>query len=912
MSRSFGLVYEILLPSDETYTDISAIVDSAQSSLHLSAMNALFMSVIDSFTFVMQNRSLTSEITASDIIADINTANKNHSKVFFRVTHNGSRIFTGYLRPDVSRSVSRGIPSAIQLTAEDMSYKLDKPMSEFFEYPDNLADSGYKVCDPDDTDHSILHQRLYAAGYTDSDIASDIQTIDDTVRHTSGEQDSDRHFREYLDTLLYEYGAVLDTNSDGEFYLHILDADSFTPTATITQDFLSTPGFSYSGKDNTYDGCKLTWSSVEVIEQVRVYQESVSIKDGFPQGIEIEAGAYFPETADIEEVWQEFTDRWADIPYMTKASRLKNEDLTLLTAKNVTYDLYKDDDISMLDILGGVALPQFEPKKARYAFYNAGSEAKKLYWFDLYADVLIRNTVRTSTAPDTAEDPYEYESEFIFDSTQAEKRAISLSQLVQNMDMGYSWTSRTAIEKGAVLTLSATNSGVSTVAIVTEVVLRFLPDSNYPAFYEVSAISIDDYTTVDVETRSSTPAPDNRLPVIYNPTVNDHIIPQNTRSFIPLKGQAQYDLPTFLGVTPTAAKTALEPNTSSYDPTDRIAKISMTGDSLNASFIRGIINSGSSALVGGRHGNQGAMFPSYSNVLETDATSWTPTDVTASVADLTLHGHTVYSLLKTASAGTSHISQSFSLSGDGAVNLLMAISAGDSVIPHIVVHDATDGVEVELEVDFENESVSTVTGTLGATAYDFVTIDSHLWCFISIITPALTSAHTLSVKVYPDSESSTDTAYISLLGVNKIAVLAPWVETSFTANSDALTLSGDDTLEVEFDILNLPPSGNYPIVKAYYDVADDYIGLFLEPDGNLLVYGKAGGTVFSTDTQVLSTGEHEVSLDWSNASSLVISVDGTAYTIDMSTLTFTSDLTDLFVGASGGVYFNNTIIKVVY
>lgn len=493
MADRYGLTYGILFNGDSAYTDISHLVDSSSTVTTKFLTGDKLTSAIDSCSFTLKNKSNLSP-TQQDVIQELISAQSLKQKVLFTLSDESSRIFTGYIRPSLSQTYQRKVPSSVSVSAEDMSYLLDSPMNNVFEYPDHIDKDGFYIFNPSDKSHSIIHQRLYDAGYEDYQINNWMSPILDQITYTSGEQDSKRTYRNYIDTLLFEYGYVQYFDNLGAWSYKKLSWDSIVPDHTRTEEWLSDQGFKVMGSDNEIDGVKVEWATLDILRNTRVYSANLPISDGVFTGKEIDGGAYYPEDSDVDDVWQEFKDDWADKPYLMKQSRKENEDLTLLCAKNIRLHSYVDEEVQ-LDTSDD--LPQFEPKRAKYRFINTSDETKKIYLFDLSGDVLIRSEVSTMLSPITSIMPKEYTTEFIFSYDKALLLTSRLQTWYNNSDNIYEWSEFGSVDFGDIVQVSPVDSVISTYAFVGSYVETYLPDGRKQR--AIRAFGVDEYQSLPLE-----------------------------------------------------------------------------------------------------------------------------------------------------------------------------------------------------------------------------------------------------------------------------------------------------------------------------------------------------------------------------------------------------------------------------
>lgn len=171
----------------------------------------------------------------------------------------------------------------------------------------------------------------------------------------------------------------------------------------------------------------------------------------------------------------------------------------------------------------------------------------------------------------------------------------------------------------------------------------------------------------------------------------------------------------------------------------------------------------------------------------------------------------------------------------------------------------------------------------------------------------------------------TDTKYGM---VTQTTFIPPYVEGTFTANSDTATISSTG-LQLYVNITNMPTEDLYGMLNVYGD-ADNYISLYIT--NNLVyIYINAGGNSYS-DTLEIANGEYVFALDWS--SDLTFSINGTAhlyeevgdvygfslfdtygfgedsYGFSDTNLVFSTALTDVTIGKVDTNYFNNVVTQI--
>jgi len=447
------LTVTLHFPGDGSPTDVTHLVRDHSKRISRRLMNDDRRSVIDFFAFSLKyNATVFSKLLAAT------------DKIVTTVTDGATPVFKGYVAPTLeARAHERVDP--IELEALDNSWKLDRPIQASFAYPSTVGGTALKICDPADTGNSIVHLRLQDAGYTiATDVAASCPTISQTIEHIAGTE-GERNNREILDMLLSEYGYALFFDAEGKFDIYRWDKDTVTPTSTITS-FGTEHGFRITKRDNEYDGFETEWSDLEILEDALLYRDNLPVDTSggsvvFP-GKAIAAGDYYPADGDVIDIYQVFRTEWLDLAYLSRESRLRNEDLALIASSNhvVTFDA--DEDVVEDSA-------SFEAKRAKVLFQNTGAGTEKIYYFEIHGTALYRASRRYEKAGDGSTNPEKYVSEYIYDQASAQRHAsaMHLARLYGDITCGFE--DRQVYELGEVVSLQEPKTGFSQTAIIIEI-----------------------------------------------------------------------------------------------------------------------------------------------------------------------------------------------------------------------------------------------------------------------------------------------------------------------------------------------------------------------------------------------------------------------------------------------------------
>nr|WP_319775950.1 hypothetical protein [uncultured Sphaerochaeta sp.] len=494
----YGYVYELYF--DSAWIDVSALVHTKNAKVTFNAFGSNLQGSRDVSTITLMHGHDPRKSLAfhSDIYRRLLEAKNNRSVVKFRLLHGTDPVFTGNVDLGNLKQSTGSIPEQISLEIEDNSYLLDNSIEQSFEYPsDAIVDSsGNILADPifakADPANSILVKLVMMAGYSPSDIdftgSNDVKVGDSLARiRLVYDAEEKRTYRDLLDTLLMEYRYVLTNNADGKFCIKRTFVTEEQEAPEIPE-YLINDKITSAGGDYQKDGAAVKWSTLEHSKDMTVYQGSMTPtfdENGLKvdDGEEVNAEGYWPETGDIEEVWFEFDTKFLDRPYLTKKSRLKNKDLSLITTRNIQYEIDADPEISEV-----TEIRQLLPKKARLLFYNSAIISKYIRGFNMIGDVLYRKKISTYTSPETAKNPEEYESEFLFDSEAADQLASHMFLMHNYGDMTYTWTQKTNINILDLVTVKIPGTSVATKALVKSVTKTF-PTAGH-MFCKVTAIGV--------------------------------------------------------------------------------------------------------------------------------------------------------------------------------------------------------------------------------------------------------------------------------------------------------------------------------------------------------------------------------------------------------------------------------------
>lgn len=467
-----------------SWTDVTHLVRAGSEEHYSAAMNSQRRSVVDSYSFALRH--------------DKAVTDKFHSstgKIFCTVDeYGGSRIFTGWIAPTATQHIGE-VVEGLTLEALDMTYPLDEPLAESFQYPATVSGTAYKVLDTADSANSIVLQLLEMAGYAiATDVSPSCPDILDTIQSVSGEK-GEEIYRDLLDDLLYEVGYTLGADAYGRFTVVAWDRDTVTPVKTLSS-FGVRQRLRVRRVNQEEDGFECEWSQLDVMPGARLYNESLPISttagEAGPSGKAIADGDYFPPDSDIKDIFQRFRTEWLDTPYQLSKTRLRNPDLSLVNTSGHVTTITADTGVA-------VNSEEYEAHRGKVRIRNTSGATAKLYTFEIHGDALYRTDIRETLVPSGARNPKRYRSRFVFSEAHADRLAIAGSRLLRYGNYSYEFELREDLDPGEVYQIYQERENLT--AIDTTVVIlerRKRPDRPMRRYVAQAITAYSPETTVVV------------------------------------------------------------------------------------------------------------------------------------------------------------------------------------------------------------------------------------------------------------------------------------------------------------------------------------------------------------------------------------------------------------------------------
>lgn len=374
------------------------------------------------------------------------------------VYKNSVPFFTGVVNHDGSFSTYEDVRS-IEISMLDYSFYLEKKLPSSFVYKD------YQVFNPSNTSTSFVHQMLYFAGFTDSDIQT-TTTYSNNLQYVEGEKGKDE-IVDILDDILYEYGFVFHFNELGKFEIINLAPDTLDVTNSFDYTNIIQP-LTVNKKEEDNEGAKVLWKRTAEYQDVLLYR---GIKDP-EEPKTIPYGLYYPTEGNEKEVKQNLK------PVIDGL-----DDPELLQSYNHNLDYQVENSAIIVD------KENYWNKKAQILFHNTSSSTDyNLEWFDIRGDVEVISEKNETTKKNIVNTNYieEYESKFIFNEIDAKRLANILASRFQYNIFSYSFKSQDDVNVGTIANLIDNKSGVNTTVRITK---KTVNDKNNIIEYEAEGLT---------------------------------------------------------------------------------------------------------------------------------------------------------------------------------------------------------------------------------------------------------------------------------------------------------------------------------------------------------------------------------------------------------------------------------------
>lgn len=402
----FTLLYRFLLdPDTNTWVDLTPQVDSRQTSITQNLCTTAFKSAKDEASFVMpetplfeadgvtptpKKKLIDKIMSGDDILVQINAPGDvdiqwNGEDVLWNGEHvqwRGSvRYFTGYVDRSSITLRSYPLPPKLDIKLQDVSVL----------HLDDKVD--YHILLENKKISEIVTALLGYAGYTDIGSLSLDVADDETLEAFVIDKDSAKTYRQYIDDLLFEAGGyVLDFNEFGQANVVHLKWDGSVAASRNIDNPMNSEGVSMKSAYLKEDGVSVKWASLawtgpdKIIYNADI-QQGVD-ENGNLTGVKVPMNTFWPDGGETAPNYFQYQEERLDLPYFQNATKFKNEDVSMIMAKDIWVDMdsmrnkrpysgwtYVNPVVwpagnNWYDKYGIPTNPCLWPKKAFYLLYN--------------------------------------------------------------------------------------------------------------------------------------------------------------------------------------------------------------------------------------------------------------------------------------------------------------------------------------------------------------------------------------------------------------------------------------------------------------------------------------------------------------------------------------------------------------
>lgn len=396
---------------DHTWHDISKLLVPGSFSLQNACLNDDRTSVVSSCSMTLYGNN--------DLYLAISSS---HDPVPVKISDELEVTFEGEIEPDISGSWQEP-DHLISFTIDcvDFSVKLDEKIMQSASYPAVVDGPAFWIYNPKAKDMSILYRLLEIAGLS-TRIDKNAPAIMRRIKHIAWNK-GEVTYRDVIDPLLSEYGYCL--RADGEKLTWFSTAevgDFFLKDEIKAEDLVST--FSQTRLYEIENGVEVVWPKTKVMEDALLWRGDLPIWDtSNPRpGEPIAGGDYWPEDSDVIETWQNFGTEFLDTDYLSGATRLKNEEMALISSSN-QYLEDKRDEAVVIDPIEQSHEIIYEALRARLRYKNTSDSAARLYYSQIKGKALVKTHKITSAYPEGCSNPQSYETSYVYDQDSAERLA---------------------------------------------------------------------------------------------------------------------------------------------------------------------------------------------------------------------------------------------------------------------------------------------------------------------------------------------------------------------------------------------------------------------------------------------------------------------------------------------------------
>lgn len=366
------------------------------------------------------------------------------------VYDNSTPVFTGKIKNEITWT-DNGYPlpvDSISLVISDNTYLFEaKTQTEFALINQKLADIVDSVCQ--------------ACG---AELAENTTLRDVTVQ--AFVLDADKSYLEALNNLLFQYGYAFGFNGSGQ--VKIIDLATVpTQRVQLTEtDFFA--GLEIKRTKKNYTGIQLKYNELVKKENEQVYWEGNGVnEENKVTPIVLRPHQYYPYDSDPTQeqregqVYQTFENGYAEsyTLYSGEQRYRRSTKTTLVYTEN--HRVVNDWDDGIV-----INRTEFGARQASVRLYNSANQDKNLYQLAIRADAWYRSQDVIYNYGEN-KTPYEYQSEYIYESEAAENFCSLLSRFFMGGNFKVTAQLSVGLEMGLHVAIDTGLGGFVCNAIVT-------------------------------------------------------------------------------------------------------------------------------------------------------------------------------------------------------------------------------------------------------------------------------------------------------------------------------------------------------------------------------------------------------------------------------------------------------------
>ena len=367
-------------------------------------------------------------------------------------------IFTGVIRPYASVTASGKAMNGLSIEILDYTELMHQ-----YVYQDTsdleggdtdvvMSDTwmSYKLCDPADTDHSIVHQLAYLGGVS----SFDVPTISKVVSRVDIEAGD--YIDEILADILYEYQYDYTFTATGQLKI-ISTAPGADPIGSIT---VFNNQLKITKSDSDDDGSEVSFTNEISQEDVKIYSSQGRLErvTGELSDTDPLSPAHYPASINTSDagtklIWGEALDKIKEKKENAKDFHLSNfkVDFILPSGGAIDYKVHMSD---CGNESGYVWL--------QYALKSLNLWTVPSILFEVWADVSYL-VPANGVAGCTGKNPESYDASYIYNWDDATSLALAIYNRQETNKYSYDFQSYNLYEPGSVYTLQETAvTGVNT------------------------------------------------------------------------------------------------------------------------------------------------------------------------------------------------------------------------------------------------------------------------------------------------------------------------------------------------------------------------------------------------------------------------------------------------------------------